>query len=248
MDSSTTSKRNPRRALGVLLLAVGLALLIEAAVTVAWREPLSALVNQREQGALTAQLRELESSVADELRVLEARPSAEARAAPVKRARRPRLSVAERAALVAESLNERLPSGDPVGRLAIRAIGLDSIVVQGAGTESLRKGPGHYSDTGLPGSGGTVAIGGHRTTFAAPFRRLDRLSRGDQVVLSLPYARFTYWVEGSTIVQPRDLRVLRRVRHERLVLTACHPLYSDAQRIVVFARLARTEEPVRLPF
>jgi sortase A len=31
--------------------------------------------------------------------------------------------------------------------------------------------------------------------------------------------------------------VIRRVRHDRLVLTACHPLYSAAKRIVVFARL-----------
>jgi sortase A len=31
--------------------------------------------------------------------------------------------------------------------------------------------------------------------------------------------------------------VIDRVDHDRLVLSACHPLYSAAKRIVVFARL-----------
>ena len=53
----------------------------------------------------------------------------------------------------------------------------------------------------------------------------------------MPYARFIYRVERTKIVPPTELSVTDRVDHDRLVLSACHPLYSAAQRIIVFARL-----------
>jgi sortase A len=65
------------------------------------------------------------------------------------------------------------------------------------------------------------------------------------VAVDLPYGRFVYRVERTRIVDDQDLSVLRRVRYDRLVLTACHPLYSAAQRVVAFARLLR-REPARV--
>ena len=114
-------------------------------------------------------------------------------------------------------------------------------MVEGTDTASLRKGPGHYPDTPLPGERGTVAVAGHRTTYLAPFRTIDELQPGDEVIASMPYGRFVYEVERTRIVEPTDLWVKRRVRYNRLILTACHPLYSASQRIVVFARYARRE-------
>jgi sortase A len=114
-------------------------------------------------------------------------------------------------------------------------------MVQGVGTSALRKGPGHYSDTPLPGQPGTVAVAGHRTTYLAPFRAIDRLRRGQPLVLEMPYGRFVYRVEKKRIVPPTATEVKRRVGYDQLVLTACHPLYSAAQRIVVFGRLERAE-------
>ena len=110
-------------------------------------------------------------------------------------------------------------------------------VVQGTDASSLEKGPGHYPATALPGLAQTVAIAGHRTTYLAPFRHLDVLKPGDQVVLTMPYGRFTYVVQYHRIVVPTALWVTRNVGYDRLVLSACNPLYSAAQRIVVFARL-----------
>jgi sortase A len=103
----------------------------------------------------------------------------------------------------------------------------------------LRTGPGAYPDTPLPGGGGTTAIAGHRTTYLAPFRDIDKLKRGDAIELEMPYGRFTYSVQGHEIVDPSDVGVVKPVGYERLVLTACHPLYSAAERIVVSARLTR---------
>ena len=112
--------------------------------------------------------------------------------------------------------------------------------MHGTAGGTLRSGPGHYRDTPLPGARGTVAIAGHRSTYGAPFRDVDELERGDRIALRMPYGLFTYRVERTRIVDPTALWVTRRVAYDRLVLTACHPLYSAAERIVVFARLERS--------
>jgi sortase A len=57
----------------------------------------------------------------------------------------------------------------------------------------------------------------------------------------MPYARFTYIVQYRKIVLPTALWVTRDVGYERLVLSACNPLYSAAQRIIVFARLGHVQ-------
>jgi sortase A len=82
-----------------------------------------------------------------------------------------------------------------------------------------------------------VAIAGHRTTYLAPFRHIDALRPGDRVVVQMPYGRFTYVVQYRRIVTPTALWVTRDVGYDRLVLSACNPLFSAAQRIIVFARL-----------
>ena len=85
-----------------------------------------------------------------------------------------------------------------------------------------------------------MAIAGHRTTYGAPFRRIDQLERGDRIELRMPYGRFVYRVERTRIVPPTETSVTARVAYDRLVLSACHPLYSAAKRIIVFARLERS--------
>jgi sortase A len=204
-----------RRALGTLLIALGLLALADAALTLAWQEPVSALRAARAQHRLAGQLRALELATPRRLGD-GAHVAADARAAA--RSRR---------------------DGQALAELRIPRIGLRTIVVRGATAADLRAGPGLLDGSPLPGQRGTVAIAGHRTTYGAPFRHLDALRRGDLVTLRLPYATFRYAVEDWRIVQPTDLSVLRRVRHDRLVLSACHPLFSAARRIVVLARLVR---------
>jgi sortase A len=111
------------------------------------------------------------------------------------------------------------------------------VMVEGTDSGSLRKGPGHYPGTALPGEPGTVAVAGHRTTYLAPFKTIDQLRPGDAVVLEMPYGSFTYRVQTTRIVPPTALWVTHNVGYPRLVLSACHPLYSAAKRIVVFAKL-----------
>jgi sortase A len=133
--------------------------------------------------------------------------------------------------------------GDAIGKITMPTIDVSRFVVEGTDTASLRKGPGHYPSTPLPGERGTAAVAGHRTTYGAPFRRIARLKRGDSVIMDMTYGRFVYRVQRTRIVDDQDLSVLRRVSYDRLLLSACHPLYSAAQRVVVFARLARKLPP-----
>jgi sortase A len=127
--------------------------------------------------------------------------------------------------------------GDALGKVLMPSIGVSEYVVEGTDADNLRKGPGHYPDTPLPGERGTSAIAGHRTTYGAPFRNLDKLKHNDRIVLELPYGTFVYRVDKTQVVDDSALWVTRPVGHPQLVLTACHPLYSAAQRIVAFARL-----------
>jgi sortase A len=129
-----------------------------------------------------------------------------------------------------------LDPGDPVGRIRIPALGLERVVVYGTGSSELAKGPGQYEETPLPGTGGTTAIAGHRTTFGAPFREIDALRPGAPIVLEVPYGTFRYVVFAREIVAEDDWTIVRRRPFETLVLTACHPLYGSSHRWVVYAR------------
>jgi sortase A len=212
--------RRLRRAAGFGLLAVGLLLVAEAAVTVVWQEPFTALWTRGEQKQLAAQL--------DRMTPASAGP-------PLLASRLPEQ---------ARSLDRHTREGDPLGRIAIPKIGARFVFVQGTNTGDLEKGPGHYADTVLPGLHGTVGIAGHRTTYLAPFRNINQLKRGDLVQLRMPYGKFTYAVHDTKIVSPGDVSVLRHQSGDWLVLTACHPLYSAAKRIVVSARLSRAPRHV----
>jgi sortase A len=133
--------------------------------------------------------------------------------------------------------------GDAIGEIELPTIHKTAFLVQGTDTDSLRKGPGHYPDTPLPGKRGTVAIAGHRTTHGAPFRNIDKLKPGNRITLAMPYGTFVYRVQRTRIVDPNATWIKQKVGYNRLVLSACHPLYSAAERIVVFARFVRRGKP-----
>lgn len=216
--------RRALRALSTVLIVAGVLMIADAGITLAWQEPVSALLARIEQSKLSGQLERIEQRgpTPVQRRVLAALASQR-----------------RRIEFLAREARRTARTGDPIGRIAIPAIGADFVVVQGTDTASLRKGPGHYPATTFPGLPGTVAIAGHRTTYLAPFRHVDELRHGDRIVLTMPYARLTYGVERTRIVDPDALWITRDVGYQRLVLSACHPLYSAAHRIVVFARLER---------
>ncbi len=211
----------PLRILSTALITAGVVLLVDALLTVTWQEPVSAAYNSLQQSRAGDELARIESEFdPGEVGSL----GSEA-------------SEAARARVLAKRFERTLSNGQPIGRLEIDSIGLDSVLMNGTGVSTLQKGPGRYPQTPLPGFGETTGIAGHRTTYGAPFRRINEIKDGDRIRIELPYATFTYRVQKHEIVSPSDVQIVYPAGYERVVLTACHPLYSAAQRWAVFARL-----------
>ena len=94
------------------------------------------------------------------------------------------------------------PEGEVEGILHIPKIGLTMVFVEGTGRDDLKKGPGHYPDTPLPGTIGNAAIAGHRTTYLHPFYDVDKLQPGDDIIIETVAGTFTYEMTQQLIVQP----------------------------------------------
>ena len=125
--------------------------------------------------------------------------------------------------------------GTPIAILSIPEIGLNTVVIQGAGTLPLERGPGHYPLTPMPGQAGNVAIAGHRTTWGRPFYNLDRLRTGSKITLASPQGSFTYEVRKIFVVDPNDGSVLEPTVRPSLTLTTCNPRFSASTRLVARA-------------
>jgi sortase A len=137
------------------------------------------------------------------------------------------------------------PTGSAVAIIDIPRIHVDAAVVQGVGVSDLQKGPGHYPDTPLPGQAGNAAIAGHRTTYGAPFYRLNELRPGDPIYVTTKDAArpWQYQVMFSDTVSPDDVSVLDPTKDNRLTLTTCTPRFTASQRLVVVARLIGAVDP-----
>jgi sortase A len=220
-----------RRKIGVAVLLLGLAVVGWVGVVVTWGDPFTSIYTAHEQRVLAGKL-------ADEQRAWAQRPSNRLASTGTKHVATAQQVLRSRATAFGKTVHD----GSPIGRIVIPRIGLSMIVVEGTSEHDLAKGPGHFdaasgAATALPGEGSVVAIAGHRTTFLHPFRHVDELQSGDNVYLEMPYGTFRYRVYFQKIVTSNDWSILRARPYEKLVLTACHPLYSATHRIVTFARL-----------
>lgn len=143
-----------------------------------------------------------------------------------------------------------VPLGSGLAVIWIPRIGMvgphgAKVVVEGVSHEDLKKGPGHYPGTALPGQVGNMVISGHRTTYGAPFNRLDELRTGDPIVIETRDTWFTYRLTSEQVVSPSAVEVTYAVPGNRtakptqrlLTLTTCNPKYSASQRLIVHALL-----------
>ena len=139
-------------------------------------------------------------------------------------------------------LKEGKPPADFPLRMLIPAINLDTMVFDGTDRETLKKGPGHIIGTSYPGSIGTVAISGHRTTYGAPFFNIDKLKAGDEITLESFDTIYRYVITELMIVEPTDVWVLNPTPYPSLVLTTCNPKYSAKERLIIFAKMVGDPE------
>lgn len=144
-----------------------------------------------------------------------------------------------------------LPGGSSRGgsvralaRLRIPSINVNVIVVEGVTLERLSYGPGHYPQTKDFGQDGAVGVAGHRTGWSAPFFNLDKLGRGDDVIVETTGATYTYRVTDMTVVTPAHSEVLdgnpKSTAKQQLVLTTCTPKFTARDRLIVFTDLVKT--------
>jgi len=211
--------RRLRRTAGAVLIAAGVLTLAWVVLVWRWEDPFTALYTHFQQARLSH--------------------TYEQRAA----AYQPRLaqgdlaSVRRQVAAEARTYRRSLHRGDPVGRLRIGRIGLKMVVVQGTDHETLKKGPGHYIGSGLPGEGRLIYVAGHRTTYLAPFAWINTIRAGDYLRFEVPYGTCTYRVTRHYVVAEHDVAVLRNHGAELLRLQACHPRFFASHRYIVDARL-----------
>lgn len=107
--------------------------------------------------------------------------------------------------------------------------GFDPVIVEGVSQGDLKKGPGHYPGTAMPGEIGNFAVAGHRTGWGQPFHRLPELKKGDAINVEWQGRSFTYRVTRTEVVEPSDVGVVLPVPNRpgtepdkaRITLTTC---------------------------
>jgi sortase A len=145
-----------------------------------------------------------------------------------------------------EPLPVPAPAPDPraneprieIGSIAIPKIEVAKSMYEGVSLNTLDIGPGHWPGTAMPGQRGNVVVAGHRTSHDKPFRHLDLLVPGDQVVMGTLAGSFTYVVSSTEIVTPDAIRIIEQTDAYTATLFACHPVGSTKERIVVHLTLA----------
>lgn len=215
------------RALGTLMIVAGLATLGWAVVVWRWEDPVTSLYTAYEQRGLSSGLDERFAS-------FEARPQG-ASVGPAQ------------VAADARRYRRGTQRGEAIGRLSVPRLGIDMVVVYGTDHTSLKRGPGLDPRTFFPGQQRLVYVAGHRTTYGAPFSKIDALRKGDLIRVEMPYATFTYTVTGNRIVRATDVSVLKSKQFEQIALQACHPRFFASHRWIAYGKLAKVETPDGAP-
>ena len=223
-------RRRFLRILGTGLVIAGGLVLVWVLVVWQWQDPFTALYTKWKQRQLTSQYDRRADSF--ESSITSASPAAE-RASIARAAKRYRLS------------SKR---GEAIGRLRVPRMGVNMILVNGTDATTLKKGPGRDLRTFMPGENRLIYVAGHRTTYLAPFSKIDSMRPDDRVTIEVPYGTFIYAVTRRRIVKATDLSVLRSPRYELLALQACHPRFFASHRYISYARLVRVEPRGAKPY
>jgi sortase A len=120
-----------------------------------------------------------------------------------------------------------------LGTIELPRIGVTKSFYEGITLTTLDRGPGHWPGTAMPGRQGNVVIAGHRVSHDKPFRNIDQLEPGDDVIFTTGDGRFVYKVTGTEVVFPDALWIVDQTADYTATLFACTPPGSTRQRIVV---------------
>jgi sortase A len=222
--------RRRLRIFGTVLAAAGALILVWAFLVWQWQDPFTLLYTKWKQRGLVSQY-------AQQVRTFDPAISGKSLAAE-------RASIAR----AARRYRRNATRGQAIGRLRVPRMGVNMIMVNGTDADSLKKGPGRDRRTFMPGENRLVYIAGHRTTYSAPFSRINTMRKGDRISIEVPYGRFIYSMTHHRIVASTNLSVLRSPRHEVLELQACHPRFFASHRYIAYAQLIRVEPRGGTPY
>jgi sortase A len=126
-----------------------------------------------------------------------------------------------------------------LGTVKIPVLKVSQNLLEGSGKQ-MKYGVGHVTSTAAPGQKGNCAVSGHRTY---PFRYLDQLRQGDNIIIKAGGVTYTYAVYESFEVLPNEVWVLNSVPGEDYVLTVitCTPYMVSSHRLIVRARLIEVD-------
>jgi len=124
-----------------------------------------------------------------------------------------------------------------LGTIEIPKINVTKGMFEGVTLTTLNRGPGHWPGTAMPGQAGNVVVGGHRTSHDKPFRYIDKLDPGDEVIFNTDDGRFVYRVTSSEVVTPDAVWIINQTAEPTATLFACTPVGSTSHRLVVHLAL-----------
>ena len=127
-----------------------------------------------------------------------------------------------------------------IGTIEIPRLGLSVPLNQGISLKSIDRGPSHWPGTALPGKVGNVVVAGHRVTHSKPFRHIDSLAVGDEIIYVVDGVRSVYAVTGHEVVTPDRTDIVTQTAEPIATLFACHPPGSARYRYVIRASLVST--------
>ncbi len=110
-----------------------------------------------------------------------------------------------------------------IGHIEIPALGLDAPLNSGIEMKFINRGPSHWPGTAMPGQAGNVVIAGHRVTKTKPFRYIDTLEVGDEVVFTVDGGRWVYRVASHEVVDDKAMWITEQTAEPTATLFACHP-------------------------
>ena len=130
-----------------------------------------------------------------------------------------------------------IPTGTPLGIIAIPSIGVEQVFVEGSASEQTAIGPGLRHDSSLPGQAGLSVIVGRRATFGAPFAHLDRLKPGDRIEVTTGQGEFTYVID---LVRTSDAAPTQIPKVDaRLTLVTSDPAITPSRTLTVSGEIGR---------
>jgi sortase A len=239
-------RRRLVRFLGTTLVVLGVGAVAWTIVVWRWQDPFTALYTMYQQHQLSGQYKKVARAY-EPLVAVRARDQGA-----------PTLDVAAERRLVARDAKRykgTLEPGEALGRIKVPQLGLNAVLVAGTDNDSLKKGPGWYRGSYLPGAGQLMYIAGHRTTYLAPFAQIDSMRAGDLVTIEVPYGTFVYRVVKHVIVPSNDIARLQSTNRpagtppdEVVALQACHPRFFASQRYIVYAVPARVSPKGGKPY